>query len=178
MSLTILPIRDHLLTTGPNAWRTLEERFWLKVDMLGSCWEWRGKILKNGYGCLPFHKSYFLTHRVSWELSHDYSPGDLEVCHSCDNRRCVFPGHLFLGTQLDNMRDAVNKGRMNTPRGEDSGNSKLTWQDVREIRRLRVEHGLLHKEIASRFRISTKQVTVILNNQQWKEDISCVSTVK
>lgn len=91
---------------------SLEQRFWNKVDTSGECWLWTGARYSNGYGrmrCAP-EFSYQNAHRVSWFLQHgSWPPRRLYVCHSCDNKLCVRPEHLFLGTSQDNMLDASNK---------------------------------------------------------------------
>lgn len=77
------------------------------------CWSWRGSTHPGGYGSLRIGlEKPVLAHRMAWVAAFGYIPDGLCVLHSCDNPSCVNPGHLFLGTQLDNMRDKVRKGRL------------------------------------------------------------------
>jgi hypothetical protein len=135
------------------------------------CWEWIGKRFKNGYGqvCISFspreHK-YCLAHRVMWELH--YGPlGKKKALHKCDHPWCVRPDHLFKGTTLDNCLDMHRKGRGNPSKGEAHVRSKLTVKKVLAIRAAGTR-GDLHRVIAKRFGVCTKQVTVIIQRQQWK----------
>lgn len=96
-----------------------KERFWGRVEKdgpllvpeLGPCWIWTGARTFAGYGLLGRgSKQFVYAHRLSYEIHHGEA-GDLYVCHRCDNPSCVNPGHLFLGTALDNVRDMLAKGR-------------------------------------------------------------------
>ena len=94
--------------------RLLSERFWSKVDKQGSteCWPWTASVVKNlGYGQFGMGGTMMRSHRVAWELSNGPIPAGMFVLHKCDNPPCCNPQHLFIGTQTDNMQDALAKGR-------------------------------------------------------------------
>lgn len=88
------------------------ERFYTKVNFVGACWIWVGGLYSNGYGKFFASGKYRLAHRWAYENFKSKIPSDILVCHKCDNKNCVNPDHLFLGTQSDNMRDAVSKKRL------------------------------------------------------------------
>lgn len=108
----------------------LEERFWAKVQKVeGGCWEWTGALTARGYGVIALggrKAGVARAHRLSLILHGRPCPDDLVVCHRCDNRRCVNPDHLFVGTQLENVWDMMAKGRHSPPprRGADA-----SWDD-------------------------------------------------
>src|SRR5215467_7191387 len=76
-----------------------------------SCWLWMGALSSQGYATIGIDGKSWFVHRVSWVLHRGPIPAGLNVCHRCDTPPCWNPHHLFLGTQHDNIVDAVNKGR-------------------------------------------------------------------
>ena len=92
----------------------LEEYFHMLQIMPNDCWEWRGSLTKQGYGQVTrrdMKPKGWMAHRLAWVLAYGPIPKGLWVLHKCDNRPCINPLHLFLGTQSDNVRDCVAKGR-------------------------------------------------------------------
>ena len=87
------------------------ERLLAKTVRSGDCLLFTGCINKNGYGSFRFNGKTANVHKVSYILHHGDIPDGLVVMHSCDNRNCVEPTHLTLGTQSDNLRDMARKGR-------------------------------------------------------------------
>lgn len=148
----------------------LETRFWRFVDRgdAEQCWPWIGYIADHGYGRLPVFsgpgtkpKTEY-AHRVSWQLANGPIPEALSVLHRCDNRKCVNPAHLFVGSQEDNMRDCFAKQRH--PHGSKVSYAKLTESQVQEIRALYdhggriIRRGSL-KQIAKRFGVALSTVS-------------------
>lgn len=154
-----------------ETWRT---RFWQYVEKSDGCWNWTG-YKRRGYGRLAVARNRMKdAHRLSYELHAGAVPDGLYVCHHCDNRACVRPDHLYLGTQSQNIRDAYQRNRMppkfQTQGGTGNTNAKLTWEQVREIRRIAKRRGT-HAYIAERFSINIKHVSSIVTGRVWKEPI-------
>lgn len=131
----------------------------------GGCHEWTGNLSRYGYGRFGINYKVLAAHRVSYEIHNGYLPDNLHVCHSCDNRRCVNPEHLFLGDDFDNMRDAAKKGRMS--RGESRPLSKFSDADIPEIRR-RAMSGETHASLAKEFGASQPTISKIVTGKTYK----------
>lgn len=86
-------------------------RFWSRVQKTDGCWDWTAALSHYGYGEFYLGETSYRAHRVSWILLCGEIPPGLCVCHHCDNRKCVRPDHLFLGTHNDNMQDMKQKDR-------------------------------------------------------------------
>jgi hypothetical protein len=131
-------------------------RFWSKVNKADSCWTWLasrcGYNYKNGGGYGQFCKgrSAWYAHRVSWTICRGEIVGDLQVLHRCDNPICVRPDHLFLGTQLDNMKDCRVKGR------EAVGEKKANYGE---------KNGMKKPGVYEKWR-------KIIDSDEWREKVS------
>lgn len=144
----------------------VKDRFLSKVeiDESSGCWNWIGSIHGNGYGRFnPFRKTMY-AHRFSALLKYGIVRSDLDVCHSCDNRRCVNPNHLFIGTRKENMQDAARKGR--TTKGK-VFRSKLNQNEVITIREM-LKNGCKTKDIADKYSVTTRTINSIRARENWR----------
>ncbi len=140
-----------------------------RVNRETGCWEWiRGKT-SSGYGSFYYRSKRQQAQRVSWQLFVGKFPAHLWVLHKCDNKACVNPDHLFLGTRLDNIRDMDAKGRRVTlpPRGENSGQSKLTHDQASRIIELYETGRYYQHEIAAMFGVGKGAVSKIMRGETW-----------
>lgn len=135
----------------------------IKVNANG-CFEWQGP-LNDGYGNMSVAGEMKRVHRVSYETFRSAIPDGLCVCHECDNRRCINPAHLFLGTRLDNTRDAASKNRMEF--GERRCNSKLTSELVVEMTN-RYNAGETFGQIARDVGVNNRTVSRVLCGNGWR----------
>lgn len=135
-------------------------RFWNKVTKTESCWIWNAAT-RNGYGAFKARYVVWSAHRLSWEIHNGKIPDDREICHTCDNRLCVNPKHMFLGTRKDNMQDAVNKGRISRHR------AKVSDEAIRQIRYLNSQ-GIGVRLLAQQFGLAKSNVQNIVNRVTYK----------
>ncbi len=148
---------------GLNLWERLLNRVSItQVTDECSCWLWTGTRV-NGYGTLTVNgRPGQKAHRLAYQEFVGLIPDDMHVLHRCDNRACINPAHLFLGTNGDNVADKVKKGRQS--RGAGTGRAKLTPELVNRIRMARGTQ----REIAKLFGIGKSQVHLIKTGQAWK----------
>jgi len=151
------------------------KRFWKKVDVKGpdECWEWKAGITEHGYGRFWRNKRKELAHRSSYEMHYgDIPKGEGAhgtcVCHSCDNRKCVNPEHLFLGSHTDNMQDMLKKGRGNRAKGEDSNKSNLREVDIINIRAIYKYTKASHRKLGEIYSVDHATIGHIVNRKTWK----------
>lgn len=149
-----------------------EERFWSKVKKApgDGCWEWTGSGPDTGYGNIHVGGRNELTHRYSWALANGEIPRGLCVLHRCDNRKCVRPSHLFLGSKKDNTRDMFFKGRernLGILKGQDHGGAKLTTEDVLRIREA-AARGATHVSQAAEYGVDASLIGLIVRRKAWR----------
>lgn len=154
------------MKTGPKP-RPLMQRLLNRTEKTSSCWFWLGARKPNGYGFISLQggKKILHVHRLAYTLFKGKIPPGLLVCHSCDNRNCVNPKHLWTGTHKDNAQDMVDKKRL--PRGEHRAHAILTEAKVRRIKaKLHAGH-LSQTKIAEQFRISPTTISQIHRGLKW-----------
>ena len=137
-------------------WR---ERFWSRVLKGPSCWTWTGSVFDTGYGQFSRNGRPENAARTSWEIANGQIPAGCSVLHHCDNRPCVRPSHLYLGTPADNARDCVSRGR--------HSHAKLTPDQVLEVRRRR-RNGENGVALAREFGVSHASVYAIGLGRTWR----------
>lgn len=141
------------------------ERFWAKVRKTDGCWWWTAAKVHNGYGAFGIGRAVFRAHRVSWSLAYGRVPRGKQVLHSCDNRACVRPTHLFLGTPKANTGDMLSKDR--EAFGEANPQHKLTAAQAREIRRRYLAGGVTQQVLAREYKINQASISRIVNLKIW-----------
>lgn len=147
---------------------TLQERFEKKFipEPMSGCWLWTGVVWdqKFGYGKITIKSKAYRAHRVAWMLYRGEIPKATHVLHKCDNNFCVNPDHLYLGDQRQNNLDRDNRGKHVALHGSENGNSKLTEEDICEIR-TRSESSI---KLAPEFGIDAGTVRQIRRRETWK----------
>lgn len=134
------------------------------TESSSGCWNWTASIQNSGYGKFRVGDKMMSSHRVSYLIYKGEIPENMNVCHKCDNKLCVNPDHLFLGSQADNIRDKIKKGRQTN--GEKAWNAKLTKTQVKVIREAH-KNGFQMKQIRDYFKISWTSISNIINKKRW-----------
>ena len=146
-----------------------QRRYWAKTQKSDGCWTWTGSKTGSGYGDIRFkgaRTGRIYAHRAAWLLAHGGTiPDGLDVCHHCDNRTCVNPKHLFVGTRAANVHDCIRKDRH--ARGERHGRAVLTARQVRTIL-ARLAGGETHRSIAQDYSVRRETVTKISAGHRWR----------
>lgn len=163
------------------------QRFWPKVNKdgpipphcpeLGQCWVWTAHLTKSklsgGYGRIGgggfLH--HITTHRGSWVLHFGPIPEGLHVLHKCDNRKCVNPSHLFLGTYRDNYYDSLKKGRRVYAKGDKQPAAKLSYEKADVIRELYKTGSTTILTLANQFGVSETAIHQVIHNRGWVREL-------
>lgn len=140
--------------------------FWKRVTKTDTCWIWTG-VVCSGYGHVSLNYHIYLVHRIAYYFRNKVDPYPYFVLHTCDNPVCVNPSHLYLGTQLDNMKDMIKKGRKQATKGVDNYHAKLTESQVLEIRSLWAT-GTKYNVLAPQFNVSESLISMIVNHKIWR----------
>lgn len=173
-------------------------RFMTKVHRrtLNECWPWKAGTNLNGYGQMRVGFKKIGAHRLSWEIHNGSIPHGMHVLHCCDNRLCVNPSHLFLGTHADNMRDRVAKNRSargerhgrythpertargnshgrkvspeKTARGEAHGRAQLKQTDILDIRSRYFAGNITQQSLADEYGVDRTTIGRIVTNKTWR----------
>lgn len=145
-------------------------RFWNAVEKRGpdECWEWKRGRQRAGYGALYIAPKVIGAHRIAYELANGPIQNGLSVLHRCDNPPCCNPAHLFLGTDADNTKDRISKGRTKVLRGEDAARAILTEEQVKEIRASYKPYETTHQLLADVYGVSRTAIRSVVDRRNWR----------
>lgn len=145
-------------------------RFQNSYSLGSSCWIWKGRKRKTGYGRFFTKGREVLAHRVAYLIAFGRDPGAMHVCHRCDNPSCVRPDHLFLGTTQDNSRDRLIKGRSHrwdgSRLGEGNPRAKLTKETVALIR---ANSSISNYALGRQFGVTEATIRDIKTLRSWRD---------
>lgn len=151
--------------------KTMEERFFEKIDKNGpnGCWIWTGARSSDGYGSFNVDRKTYGTHRLSWIIHKGPIPEGMLICHICDVVSCVNPDHFFLGTNLDNKRDSMKKGRhvASWVKGMRAPTAKFSNEEVTKIRE-EMKNGANVKDMAVKYGVAFGTMNNIKSGHRYK----------
>jgi hypothetical protein len=165
--------RNYQRTTSSKAmsWAFRQLPFWERVAAqteinASGCHVFTGSKDDCGYGRINKDGKLVRLHRAVWERDHGEIAQGIVVCHTCDNRACINPAHLFVGTQADNIRDMDSKGRRRSLIGSAHGGAKLTEEQIPVIRSL-LANGKTCAAIADMYGVSEGMIRHIYHGRAW-----------
>lgn len=138
--------------------------FWDQLIKQGECWEWPGTLEWSGYARVHWHGDRWRAHRLAYWLANAEWDGKGWICHTCDNRRCCNPDHLWLGNPRLNALDMHAKGRGWLARGERNGHAKLTAEAIADIR----SSTLKQVELAAKYSVTHGLISMIRAGKRWQ----------
>lgn len=161
---------------GMGKQMNMEQVFWSHVAKSDDCWAWTASLNRKGYGQFEFSvpsRRTIRAHRASWTIHFGEVPPGMWVLHKCDNPACVRPDHLFLGTNVDNVRDKINKGRQ--VKGIGHYCARFTEDQVRSIREEHIRGlspGKMRvgsmRYLAKKYGVGFSAIQSIINRRTWK----------
>ena len=142
-------------------------RFWSYVEIGApeECWKWNGGHIPSGYGSFSVKNIQRGAHRVMYLVANGELPPGLVVRHACNNKGCVNPSHLSVGTQLDNMHDRLRSG--NYERGEGHYLARLDADKVYAARVARL-NGDSYGALAKRYNVNSGTIYDAVNGNTWR----------
>lgn len=135
------------------------------------CWIWQSTTQASGHGQLWVDGRHRGAHRVSYKIHKGEIPDGMHICHKCDVNPCVNPDHLYAGSRSDNVQDAIERTGWieSRERGEEHHSSKLTWDEVGEIRSRYANTEASQYDLASEYGVSASTVGEIVRREIWTE---------
>lgn len=152
----------------PKLTKTQTARFRSRVQVRGldDCWDWQGRIDKDGYGDFTLNSIHYQVSRVAYFLQIGIDPKKSYVCHTCDNPICCNPAHLWLGTTQNNTQDKVDKGRCANNKGIKNPGVKLTEAKVRRIR-IEFNKGMNQCALGRKYNVTHQMIHRIVKRKNW-----------